>query len=105
MSKFKLKIADREKAAIVPEALGVPLKRTQDIAAESYKGLDPEADVSVLDMLDSMIEQCETLEEVVAISFCLGGYQEQEMSKQESMIANALEHAMEHLTIKPTAEA
>ena len=104
MSKFKLKIADRGKAAVVPEALGVPLKRTQEITAMSYAGLPPDADISILDMLDSMVQKCDTLEEVVALAFMLGGYQEEQMMQRE-VVASALEHALKNLTSKPTAEA
>ncbi len=104
MSKFKLKIADSE-TDHVPLALGVPLNRTMEISKGFYKDKGENHMATMVEMVDGMVSECETLEEVVSIAFSLGGYHEQEM-RQREMIAGALEHAMESLAgNKPTAEA
>lgn len=110
MSKFKLKIADSKQVYHVPLALGVPLERTQQITAECFKQADPEQRVAILKLVEDVIEKCDTLEEVVAMAFLMGGYHEQETAHLLAL-ADAAEEMADALATatlgdnKPIAEA
>lgn len=100
MSKYELKIADKDEG-FVPLALGMTQERSQQISRSVTEETDNEETTLVV-LLERLVEKCETLEEVVAMAFCLGGFHERQTTEAD-MLAEALEHTMMNLKDKPQA--